>query len=95
MASSRLSQSLGGFVDGGADANISRATAEVPSHGFVDVGIRRIVILFKQCHGAHDLARLAITTLYDIKMFPCVLNSLGYACLVHTLDRSDLLADSH
>ena len=95
MASSRLSQSLGGFVDGGADANISRATAEVPSHGFVDVGIRRIVILFKQCHGAHDLARLAITTLYDVEALPSILDGLGYGHLVHAFNGSDLLTGSY
>jgi hypothetical protein len=56
-------RSVSGSPDGFSDAGIGTASADITLHSCVDVGIGRMRIGFKQCHGRHDLTTLAVPTL--------------------------------
>src|SRR5882724_1353034 len=53
-------QRMGGRVDGGANAGIGGAAADIAAHGVVDVGVGRLRVLLEQRRRRHDLAGLAI-----------------------------------
>src|SRR4051812_5534161 len=74
VASSRLRRmQLGGTVDGGPDALVCPAPADV-GHGRIDVGIARARIGGEQRRGGHDLARLAIAALRHVELGPGALD---------------------
>src|SRR5438132_1424275 len=60
----------GDLLDGGPDAEVRPAAAQVPAHHFVDVGVRRVRVVVQQGHGLHDLAGLAVTTLSHVVVDP-------------------------
>ncbi len=64
-------------MDGGANAHIRCATADISPHRIVDVCITGITVVCEQRGGAHYLARLAITALNYVKLLPSGLNRLG------------------
>ncbi|MEN9670188.1 MAG: hypothetical protein RL018_465, partial [Pseudomonadota bacterium] len=59
-----------GVFDGGADAGVGATTADVATHGSIDVGVRRVFIGLQQGRCAHELARLAVTTLRHVVLDP-------------------------
>src|SRR4051794_26410241 len=60
--------------DGGADARVRAATADVAGHRRVDIGVGRLGIARQQRCRRHDLSGLAIAALHDIDREPCRLN---------------------
>src|SRR5712691_3652966 len=57
-------------VDGGPDARIRAAAADVAGHGLVDVGVAGIRLVAEQRGRAHDLARLAVAALRHVEGRP-------------------------
>src|SRR5271154_3593028 len=62
------------LLDGGANAVIGSAAADVTVHPAVDVGVRRMRRLFQERGGLHDLASLAIAALGHVDRAPSLLN---------------------
>src|SRR5262249_55991616 len=63
-------QRIGRVLDGGADADIGGATADIAAHGLVDVAIGRPLHLAQERHSAHHLPRLAIPALRNLSPRP-------------------------
>src|SRR2546426_1141867 len=53
-------------MDGGADARVRAAAADVASHCAVDVRVRGIGLHLQQGDGAHDLPGLAVAALRHV-----------------------------
>src|SRR6516165_9175557 len=70
-------QRMGGRVDGGADADISGAAADIAAHRVVDVGVGRLRVLLEQRRRRHDLTGLAIAALRHLEVDPGRLHGLG------------------
>src|SRR2546426_9393323 len=68
-----MSRSLGGAMDGGADALVGAAATDA-GHRRVDVGVRRVRILCEQRRGGHDLPRLAVAALRHVFLDPRALH---------------------
>src|SRR5208283_2314584 len=64
----------GRLLDGGANARIGRAAANIAGHGLINVGIGRLWPADEQSAGRHDLTGLAIAALHDIDRQPRTLN---------------------
>src|SRR5580693_4649552 len=82
---------LRSLLDGGANALIGPAAADVAVHGPVDVGVRGMGRLFQKRGGLHDLAGLTIAALRHVERAPSLLKwviSRG----VESLDGGDRLA---
>src|SRR5580704_6222626 len=69
-----MSRSCGGRLDGGGDALIAAAAADVAAHLAVDLVLRRVLVGREQRGGLHDLAGLAIAALRDIEGAPRLLH---------------------
>ena len=82
----------GDLLDGGPDAEVRPAAAEVPAHRFVDVGVGRVRVLVQQGHGLHDLAGLAVPALGHVVVDPGLLDRVQLVTLGQTIDRRDVLA---
>src|SRR5262245_18070884 len=65
----------GGHVDGGADALIGPAAADV-GHGVVDVAVGRLGIALQQRGRRHDLTGLAIAALRNVEHGPRFLDGM-------------------
>ena len=85
------SSDLRSAMDGGANANVGGAAADVAVHGEVDVAIRRRRVEAEQRRGAHDLAGLAIAALRHVERDPRLLHG-GALLAVQALDGRDLAA---
>src|SRR3989449_5817591 len=85
-----MSRSLGGAMDGGADALVGAAATDV-GHRRVDVGVRGMRILREQRRGGHDLSRLAIAALRYVFLDPRALHRVR-AVLGQAFDRRHALA---
>ena len=57
-----------------ADAHIGAATADIPGHRGIDIGIVRLWRRGEQRRGRHDLAGLAIAALNDFEIEPGLLH---------------------
>src|ERR1700730_7853679 len=68
-----MSGSCGGRLDGGGDALIAAAAADVAAHRAVDLFFGGVLVRRQQCCGLHDLASLAIAALWDIQGTPRLL----------------------
>src|SRR5438552_11275904 len=69
-----MSRSCGGRLDGGGDALIAAATADVATHRAVDLVFGRVLVGCEQRGSLHDLAGLAIAALRDVQGPPCLLH---------------------
>src|SRR5580704_1062029 len=81
-----MSRSCGGRLDGGGDALIAAAAADVAAHLAVDLVLGRVFVRREQRGGLHDLASLAIAALRDIQGAPGFLHRM-IALPVEPLDR--------
>src|SRR5437870_712655 len=72
-------QQLCRLVNGGTDADIGRAAAEVAVHSQIDVAVCRLLDLLEQSDRAHDLSRLAIATLRNVARDPGVADRFSLA----------------
>ena len=80
------------LLDGGPDAEVRPAAAQVPAHRFVDVGVGRVRVLVEQGHGLHDLAGLAVPALGHVVVDPGLLDGVQLVTLGETIDGRDVLA---
>src|SRR5437667_10957644 len=81
--------SLGGPMDGGPNALICAAAANV-RHRLIDVSIGGVRLLGEQGRRGHDLSRLAVTALRHVFRDPRTLHRVG-AVLGQSFDRRDAL----
>src|SRR5271154_1940636 len=81
----------GSLLDGGANALIGPAAADVAVHRAVDVGVGRMRRLLQQRDGLHDLSSLAIAALGHIDRAPGLLDGM-ISFRVKTFDGGDGLA---
>src|SRR6185437_6983957 len=79
----------GGVVDGGADALIGPAAADVAAHRLVDVVVGRLRLGGQQRRGGHDLPGLAVAALRHVALDPGELDRVRPA---QPLDGGDLHA---
>ena len=63
-----------GLLDGGADAHVGAAAANVSGHRRVDVSIVRVGRFREQRGGGHDLSGLAVAALHDFEVEPGLLD---------------------
>ena len=87
----------GGVGDGGADAGIGAAAADVAGHGGVDVGVGRLLAVGQRLEEggrAHDLAALAVAALRHVVLDPRGLHGRADAvgAIGDGFDGGDLLA---
>src|SRR5271169_229509 len=68
-----MSRSRGSRLDGGGDALVAAAAADVAAHGIVDLRLGGVFVRPQERRGLHDLAGLAIAALRDIQGAPCLL----------------------
>src|SRR5581483_9491636 len=80
------------LLDGGPDAEVRPAAAQVSAHRFVDVSVRRVRVLVEERHGLHDLASLAVATLRHVVVDPGLLHRVQRPALGQTVDGRDVLA---
>src|SRR6266850_3418073 len=69
-----MSRSCSSRLDGGGDALIAAAAANVAAHRAVDLVFRGVLVGREKCCGLHDLAGLAIAALRDIQGSPSPLH---------------------
>src|SRR5690242_76067 len=81
-----MSRSCSSRLDGGGDALIAAAAADVAAHRVVDLGLGRVLRRGQQRSGLHDLAGLAITALRYIQGAPGPLHRM-VPVPVEALDR--------
>src|SRR3984957_2110917 len=79
------------LLDGGANALIGPAAADVAVHRAVDVGVSRMRRLLQQRDRLHDLASLAIAALRHVDSAPGLLHGM-IPFRVQAFDRGDGLA---
>src|SRR5262245_28627245 len=65
------------ILDGGADADVGGAAADVAVHGEVDVAVGRSPHLLEKCDRAHDLSGLAVAALRHVASDPGALDGRG------------------
>jgi hypothetical protein len=82
-----------GALDCALDAWIGSAPADVAVHVPDNLFVTRLRILGQQRRGLHDLARLAVTALYNLLRIPCFLQRM-LTFGVQPLDSGDSLSDS-
>src|SRR5882724_8244594 len=69
-------QGRGRLVDGGADAHVRGAAADVARHPGVDIDVGRPWHLRKQGDRRHDLTGLAVPALSNVELAPGALDRL-------------------
>lgn len=79
------------ILNGGANAGIRAAAANIAAHGLVDLGVAWILVFRKQCSRTHELAALAVPTLGNVMLDP---SSLQWVAVVfgQAFDGFDVLA---
>src|SRR5688500_16565326 len=77
-------------MNGAPDARVRPAAADVAGHRVVDVLVRGIRIRRQEDRGRHDLSRLAVTALGDVRFEPRLLYGMREIGR-ETLDRDDRL----
>src|SRR5215472_9663024 len=71
-----MSGSCRGRFDGGRNALIAPASADIAAHGIVDLGFQWVLICRKKCCGLHDLPSLAIAALRHVQSAPSLLHRM-------------------
>src|SRR5450830_984399 len=89
-------QGLGGVGDGGADARIGAAAADVARHGRVDLGLAGHLAArqgLEEGGGRHDLPALAVAALGHVVLHPGLVHGLAHlvAAAGDGFDGGDLL----
>src|SRR5579871_6379673 len=79
------------LLDGGPNALVCAAAAEIAVHGRVDVVVGRMRVLLEQRRSLHDLAGLAVSALRDVVVAPRYLERV-IALRVEPFDGGDRLA---
>ena len=64
-------------LDRGKNSGVITSAAEIAVHCVVDLSVRGLRRLLEQSRRLHDLARLAISTLRDVVLFPSDLQGMG------------------
>lgn len=75
---------------GFADTRVGGAAAEVSGHGRVDIGIGGLVVAVEQGGGGHDLTGLAVSTLWNVVLYPSFLERGELSFLGEAFDGGDL-----
>src|SRR3954452_17974664 len=83
---------LSSRLDRSPDARIGPAPANVARHRCVDIGVAGVGGASQQRRRAHDLARLAIATLYHFEIEPGLLNLPPTRRFADCLDRGDVFS---
>src|SRR5215813_8877353 len=81
-----MSGSCGGRLDGGGDALIAAATADVAAHRIINFTLGRVFVHRQERGCLHDLAGLAIAALRDIQSAPGFLYRM-VSVVIEALDR--------
>src|SRR5690348_14791744 len=81
-----MSRSCGSRLDGGGDALVAAAAADIAAHRVIDFGLRRVFRRGQQRGGLHDLTSLAIAALRDVQGAPGFLHRM-IAVVVEAFDR--------
>src|SRR4029077_10237332 len=81
-----MSRSCGGRLDGGGDALVGAAAADIPAHRAVDLVLGRVLAGGEKRRGLHDLTGLAIAALRHIQGAPGLLHRV-VALRIEALDR--------
>src|SRR5437773_7157923 len=76
-----------GRFDRHSNANISSTTAQIATHRFLDIFVRRLPIALEQCNCAHDLAALTVPALHNVLIDPRILHYAPYWIVCHRFDR--------
>src|SRR3954454_3743523 len=92
VMSASLCVRLRGELDGFANADVGTATANVPAHGVINVGVRRTGVACQQRRGRHDLSGLTIAALHDFVLKPGLLNLCASLRLADRFDGRNLRA---
>src|SRR6516162_2280187 len=71
-----MSGSCRGRFDGGRNALIAPASADIAAHGIVDLGFQWVLICRKKCGSLHDLPSLAIAALRHVQSAPSLLHRM-------------------
>src|SRR6516165_3836177 len=71
-----MSGSCRGRFDGGRNALIAPASADIAAHSIVDLGFQWVLICRKKCCGLHDLPSLAIAALRHVQSAPSLLHRM-------------------
>src|SRR6516165_7611029 len=71
-----MSGSCGSRFDGGCNALIAPASADIAAHGIIDLTFRWVLVRCKQCCGLHDLPSLAVAALRHIQSAPSLLHRM-------------------
>src|SRR5580692_2278019 len=79
-----------GLFNGGSNAGVGGAAADVAAHRGVDILVRGLRLLVQQGGGRHNLSRLAVATLHDIERQPRFLHLLTGRGIANGLDGGDL-----
>jgi hypothetical protein len=58
------------------DSCVCTATAQIASHGGVNVGVAGVFVVAQQSGSAHELARLAVAALWHLVLDPGFLQSV-------------------
>src|SRR5271168_3130420 len=77
------------LLDGGADAHIGAATADVSRHRRIDIGIVGVWCRGKQRGRRHDLPGLAIAALNDFEIEPGLLHPGAHGRRLDAFDGGD------
>src|SRR5712671_3325978 len=81
-----MSRSCGGRLDGGGDALIAAATANIAAHRVVDLVLGRVLCRRKERCGLHDLADLTVAALRHVEGAPSLLDRV-IAVAIEAFDR--------
>src|SRR6266851_4279444 len=81
-----MSRSCRCGLDGGGDALIAAAAADVAAHRVVDLGLGRVFCRGQERGGLHDLAGLAVAALRHVQGAPSLLHRV-VAVAIEALDR--------
>src|ERR1700739_983992 len=73
----RRGERRSGLVNGGTDAYVGAAAADVARHGGVDIRLARLRISAEQRRGRNDLPALAVAALRHVERDPGLLHRLA------------------
>src|SRR5205814_713953 len=81
-----------GDLDGGEDARIGAAPADVALHGPADLGFAGVWLVAQERHGGHDHAGRAVAALESVRVEEGLLHGMEVSTALQAFDGGDLLA---